>query len=129
MEIDAILTQLNLSMLLIVEISSKCCDNKTLGVTISTIVDDDCGVLFRTGSVTDEGAEVMRKTYGVPAVVSDITLGLDDLSDSPIHSEKRSDKRLQGSKPLQEQVEKRDILVRQPKAVCRACLHFKCPKK
>lgn len=47
---------------------------------ISTIVDDDCGVLFLTGSLTDEGAEVMRNTYGVLAVVSDITLVPEDLS-------------------------------------------------
>lgn len=59
----------------------------------------------------------MRKTYGVLAVVSDITLVPEDLSDSYIHSEKRRDKKLRVSKPLQEQVEKRDILVRQPKAV------------
>ncbi|MCJ1346209.1 hypothetical protein MMC31_004424 [Peltigera leucophlebia] len=85
--------------------------------TISTIVDDDCGVLFWTGSLTDEGAEVMRKTYGVLAVVSDIALVLDDLSDASTQSEKRSDKKLPGSKPMQEQVEKRDILVRQPRTI------------
>lgn len=49
--------------------------------------------------------------------MSDITLVPDDLSDNSIHSEKRSDKKLPGSKPMQEQVEKRDILVGQPKAV------------
>lgn len=29
--------------------------------TISTIVDDDCGILFWTKSLTDGGAEVIRK--------------------------------------------------------------------
>lgn len=98
-------------------------------VTISTIVDDDCGVLFRTGSLTDEGAEVMRKTYGVPAVVYDITLVPDDLSDSPIHSEKRSDKKLQGSKPLQEQVEKRDIFGAATQGSLQSLPSFQVPPK
>lgn len=96
--------------------------------TISTIVDDDCGVLFWTGSLTDEEAEVIRKTYGVLAVVSDITLVPDDLSDNSIHSEKRSDKKLPGSKPMQEQVEKRDILVRQPKVVAELAFISTAPK-
>lgn len=96
--------------------------------TISTIVADDCGVLFWTGSLTDEGAEVMRKTYGVLAVVSDIPLVPDELSDNSIHSEKRSDKKLEGSKPLQEKVEKRDILVRQPKAVAELAFISSAPK-
>lgn len=39
----------------------------------------------------DEGAEVMRKANGVLAVMPDITLVSDDLSDSSIHSEKRFD--------------------------------------
>lgn len=85
--------------------------------SLSTILDDDCGRLFWTGSLTDEGAEVMRKTYGVLAVVSDITLAPDDLSDDSIHSEKRSDKKLPGFKPMQEQVEKLDFLVKQPQAI------------
>lgn len=67
--------------------------------------------------LTDEGAEVIRKTYGVLAVVTEIKLGPDDLSDASIYSEKRSNKKLPSSKPMQEQVEKRDILVRQPQAI------------
>lgn len=96
--------------------------------TISTIVDDDCGVLFWTGSLTDKGVEVMRKTYGVLAVVSDITLFPDDLSDASIHSEKRSDKTLPGSKPMQEHVEKREILVRQPQAMAELAFISSPPK-
>lgn len=39
----------------------------------------------------DEGAEVIRKAKGALAVMLDITLVSDDLSDSSIHSEKRID--------------------------------------
>lgn len=96
--------------------------------TISTIVDDDCGVIFWTGSLTDEGAEVMRKSYGVLAVVSDITLVPDDIPDTSIHSEKRSNKKRPGFKPMQEQVEKRDIFVRQTKAAAELAFISSAPK-
>lgn len=42
--------------------------------TISTIVDDDCGVLFWAGKFTDESAETIRETSGVLGVESDIPL-------------------------------------------------------
>lgn len=97
-------------------------------VTISTIVDDDCGFLFWTGSLTDEGAEVIRKTYGVLAVVSEIKFGPDDLSNASIYSEKHSNKKLPNSKPMQEQVERRDILVRQSQAITELAFISNPPK-
>ena len=96
--------------------------------TISTIVDDDCGILFWTGSLTDEGAEVKRKTYGVLVVVCEIKLRPDDLSDASIYSEKCSSKELPNSKPMQEQVEKRDILVRQYQAIAELAFISSPPK-
>lgn len=97
-------------------------------VTISTIVDDDCGFLFWTGSLTDEGAEVIRKTYGVLAVVSEIKFGLDDLSNASIYSEKHRDKKLPNSKPMQEQVERCDILGRQSQAIAELAFISNPPK-
>lgn len=38
---------------------------------ISTIIDEDCGVVFWTSKRTDDGAEVLRNTYGVLAVEDD----------------------------------------------------------
>lgn len=44
------------------------------GTQISTIIDDDCGIVFWTGQLTDDGSEVLRNTYGVLAVEDDFPL-------------------------------------------------------
>lgn len=44
------------------------------GSQVSNIVDEDCGVVFWTGHLTDDGAEVLRNTNGVLAVEDDFPL-------------------------------------------------------
>lgn len=44
------------------------------GTEISSIIDDDCGIVFWTGQLTDDGAQVLRNTYGVLAVEDDFPL-------------------------------------------------------
>lgn len=61
-------------------------------------------------------------------VLSEIKLGPDDPPDASIYSEKRSSKNSPNSKPMQEQVEKRDILVRQSQAIAELALISSPPK-
>lgn len=77
---------------------------------ISTSVDDDCGILFWTGQLTEEGATTIRGIYGVLAVVNDILLTFDDTPDA--NSQKKNYKRHVAEK--KNHLEKRDTLVTQP---------------
>lgn len=46
------------------------------GTEISTTVDDDCGELFWTGKLTEEGVDHMRSNYGVLGVEDDVPVEL-----------------------------------------------------
>ena len=79
---------------------------------ISTIVDDDCGILFWAGVFTEESAETIRKTNGVLGVESDIPLY--DASSKELGKVK-SKKRHSGES--ENRIRKRDTLITQPPPV------------
>lgn len=80
--------------------------------SISTVVDDDCGVLFWAGDFTEESAETIRKTNGV--------LGVE--SDSPLHDTSNKDfgkvkSKERHSEESESRITKRDTLITQPPPV------------
>lgn len=54
------------------------------GTQISTIIDDDCGIIFWTGQLTDDRVKELRNTNGVLAVEDDFPIDLEETSSSSI---------------------------------------------
>lgn len=80
--------------------------------SISTVADDDCGVLFWAGDFTEESAEIIRKTNGVLGVESDIPLY--DTSNKGFGKVKSKERH---SGESENSVRKRDALTTQPPPV------------
>lgn len=84
------------------------------GTRISTILDDDCGVICWTGELTEEGAEEMRRLGGVLAVVPDVILHDEDYISKPyVPTQKRDDSSHSGLVLDRRKFVKREIIVRQ----------------
>ncbi len=78
----------------------------------STSADDDCGIRFWTGDLTEEGANTMRSTEGVLAVVPDLPMEPDETP--PIETntwQKRSPNMYFADR--RNRIERRDTLVKQ----------------
>lgn len=86
--------------------------NTVYSGSISTIADDDCGVVFWAGEFTEESAETIRKTNGVLGVEPDIPLY--DTSSKDFRKLKTKKFRSGGS---ESPIRKRDTLITQPPPV------------
>lgn len=83
------------------------------GTRISTILDDDCGVICWTGELTEEGAEEMKRVGGVLAVVPDVILHEDYISTPYIPTQKRDESSHSGLVLDRRHFAKRETIVRQ----------------
>lgn len=83
------------------------------GTKTSTTIDNDCGVIFWTGELTEEGAEKMREIRGVLAVVPDVTFREDYTSTPYVPSQKRGEINHSGLALERRHFVKRDTIVRQ----------------
>lgn len=86
--------------------------SKVYSGSISTIVDDDCGVVFWAGKFTEESAETIRETNGVLGVEPDIPLY--DTSNKGLRKLKTPKSRPE-SRPEESEshIRKRDTLITQ----------------
>ena len=83
------------------------------GARISTILDDDCGVICWTGDLTEEGAEKMKRVEGVLAVVPDVIFREDYISTPYVPTQKRDESSHSGLTLDRRHLVKRDTIVRQ----------------
>lgn len=84
------------------------------GTRISTIVDEDCGVICWTGELTEEGAKTMKGVGGVLAVVPDVIIHEDYISTPYVPSQKGDESSPSGLVlDRRRLVKKRDTIVRQ----------------
>ncbi len=83
------------------------------GTRISTILDDDCGVICWTGELTEEGADEMRRVGGVLAVVPDVILHEDYISTPYVPTEGRDESSHSGLELDRRYFVKRETIVRQ----------------
>lgn len=82
--------------------------------SVSTIVDDDCGVVFWAGEFTEESAKTIRETNGVLGVEPDIPLS--DTSNKDFRKLK-TPKNRPGESGSESHIRKRDTLIIQPPPV------------
>lgn len=83
------------------------------GTKTSTTIDNDCGVIFWTGELTEEGAKKMRAIRGVLAIVPDVTFREDYTSTPYVPSQKRGEINHSGLALEGRHFVKRDTIVRQ----------------
>lgn len=83
------------------------------GTRISTIFDDDCGVICWTGDLTEEGAEEMKKVGGVLGVVPDVILHEDYISTPYVPTQKGDESSHSALVLDRRHFVKRETLVRQ----------------
>lgn len=81
--------------------------------SVSTVADDDCGVVFWAGEFTEESAERIRITNGVLGVEPDIPLY--DTSNRDFRQVKTKNKKRSGES--ESDIRKRDTLITQPPPV------------
>lgn len=86
--------------------------NTVYSGSVSTVADDDCGVVFWAGKFTEESAEKIRETNGVLGVEPDIPLY--DTSNKDVRKLKTPKNRPGES---ESHIRKRDTLVTQPPPV------------
>lgn len=83
------------------------------GTRISTILDDDCGIICWTGELTEEGLEEVERVGGVLAVVPDVILHEDYISTPYVPTQRRDESSHSGLVLDRRNFVKRETIVRQ----------------